>query len=109
DRRPVIAAEVVDLAVERRWVVYLEEELEDVAQRGLLRVEDDLRRFGVCAGLSSVRLRMSPSDQPTRVEITPRRLRSSSCIPQKQPPARTTPPVPAGMARLRRRPGPSRS
>src|SRR3954453_10775573 len=35
-----------------------------------------------------VGLSLSPPVYPTRVEMTPSRLRSSSCTPQKQPPAR---------------------
>src|SRR4051794_29447237 len=47
DLRAVVRAEVVALAVLRRWVVDLEEELEDVRVRDALGVEDDLDRFGV--------------------------------------------------------------
>jgi len=47
DRGAVIGADVVHLPVERRRIVDLEEELEDVAERGLLRVEDDLDRLRV--------------------------------------------------------------
>jgi len=35
-----------------------------------------------------VALGTSPPEYPTRVEITPSRFRSSSCAPQKHPPAR---------------------
>jgi hypothetical protein len=47
DRGAVIGADVVHLAVDRRRIVDLKEELEDVAERGLLRVEDDLDRLRV--------------------------------------------------------------
>ena len=47
DRRAVARAAVVALAVQGRRIVDLEEELEQVAVGGLLRVEDDLDRFGV--------------------------------------------------------------
>src|SRR5262249_23024499 len=47
DRRAVAAADVVALPVLRRRVVDLEEELEQVAERDELGVEDDLDRLGV--------------------------------------------------------------
>ena len=47
DRRAVAGADVVALAVLRRRVVDLEEELEQVAVRDLLGVEDDLDGLGV--------------------------------------------------------------
>src|SRR4051794_34174105 len=49
DRRAVAGADVVALAIPRRRVVDLEEELEDVAVGDLLRVEDDLDRLGMRA------------------------------------------------------------
>ena len=49
DRRPVAGADVVALAVLRRRIVDLEEELEQVAERLPLGVEDDLDRLGVGA------------------------------------------------------------
>src|SRR5262249_16829578 len=42
--------DAVHLAVDRRRIVDLKEELEDVAERGLPRVEDDLDRLRVGAG-----------------------------------------------------------
>jgi hypothetical protein len=47
DRRAVARSDVVALTVHRRRVVDLEEEREDVAVRGLRRVEDDLDSLGV--------------------------------------------------------------
>src|SRR4051794_35208139 len=52
DRRAVARADVVALAIPRRRVVDLEEELEDVAVGDLLGVEDDLDRLGVRAVLA---------------------------------------------------------
>jgi hypothetical protein len=49
DGRPVLRADVVSLAVLRRWIVDLEEELEQVAVGELLRIEVDLGHFGVTA------------------------------------------------------------
>jgi hypothetical protein len=49
DGRPVTGADVVTLAVLRRRVVNLEEELEQVAVRELLGIEVDFDGFGVVA------------------------------------------------------------
>src|SRR6476620_845234 len=51
DRRTVLGADFVHLAVQRRRIMDLEEELKDVAERGLLRVEDDLDGLGVGPGV----------------------------------------------------------
>src|SRR4029453_4657426 len=47
DRRAIARPDVVSLAVQRRRVVDLEEELEQLPVGDPLRVEDDLDRFGV--------------------------------------------------------------
>jgi hypothetical protein len=47
DRRPIARSSVVSLAVQRRRVVDLKEELEQLSIGRLLGVEDDLDRFGV--------------------------------------------------------------
>lgn len=47
DGGPVLRPRVGALGVERRRVVHLVEELEQLAVRDLFRVEDDLRGFGV--------------------------------------------------------------
>ena len=57
DPRAVAHPDVVALTVQRRRVVDLEEELEDVAVRGLLRVEDDLDRLRVRAVVAVRRVR----------------------------------------------------
>src|SRR5581483_7621404 len=49
NRRAIAGAPVVPLAVERGWVVDLEEKLEDVAIGGQLGVKDDFDGFGVGA------------------------------------------------------------
>ena len=88
DRRAVAHADVVPLAVQRRRVVDLEEELEQVAVRGLLGIEDDLDRLGVRPVVAVRRVR----DVAARVADPRRqdagRFRIRSCIPQKHPPAR---------------------
>src|SRR5204863_9965240 len=57
DRRAVARPEVVALPVERRRIVDAEEELEHVAVRGALRVEDDLDRLRMAAMASVRRVR----------------------------------------------------
>ncbi len=66
DRRAVAQADVVPLPVQRRRVVDLEEELEQVAVRGLLRVEDDLDRLGMrpVVAVGRVRRRRRPCSRP---------------------------------------------
>src|SRR4029079_11789103 len=49
DRRAVARADVVALAITRRRIVDLEEELEQVTEADTRRIEDDLDRFGVRA------------------------------------------------------------
>jgi hypothetical protein len=47
DRRSVARADIVPLAVQRRWVMYLEEELEQLSVGSSIRLEGDLDRFGM--------------------------------------------------------------
>jgi hypothetical protein len=54
----------------------------------LLGVEDDLDRLGVRAVVAIGRVGDVAAGVATRVEMTSGRLRSRSCIPQKQSPAR---------------------
>src|SRR5262249_8495797 len=61
DRGAVVGADVVHLAVDRRRIVDLKEELKDVAERGLLRVEDDLDRLRVAAGAGLGRIGNVPA------------------------------------------------
>jgi len=49
NRRPVACTLVVSLPVESRRIVDLEEELKQVAEASLARIEPDLDRFRVCA------------------------------------------------------------
>src|SRR5271169_4332349 len=55
DRRAVRGADVVPLAIERRWVVHAEEIPEQLLVGEYCRVEDYLDRFGV-AGVARVDL-----------------------------------------------------
>jgi hypothetical protein len=71
DRGAIAHAHVVALTVQRRRIVDLEEELEQVSIRGLLGVEDNLDRLGVRPWSRYVALGMSPPVYPTRVESTP--------------------------------------
>src|SRR6185437_16843974 len=54
--RAIALAEIIALTIERRRVVDLEEELEQIAIRRLLRVEGDFDRFGMCAVISVCRV-----------------------------------------------------
>ena len=47
DGRPIARAAIVALAVERRWIMDLEKELQQLAIADGLRVEGDLNSFGV--------------------------------------------------------------
>jgi DNA-binding transcriptional LysR family regulator len=57
DGRPVTGPDVVALPVHRGRIVNLEEELQQVPVRNLLRVEDDLNRLGVTAVVAVGRVR----------------------------------------------------
>ena len=50
DRRAVLRAGVGALAVERRWIVEVEEDVEQFAEREDFRIEGDLHDFGVSGG-----------------------------------------------------------
>ena len=53
DRRTVLRAGIGTLLVQRRGVVRLVEELEELCVRDLGRVKDDLRGFSICVAVSN--------------------------------------------------------
>src|SRR4029453_13068477 len=64
DRRAIARPDVVALTVQRRRIVNLEEELEQVSIRDLLGIEDDLDRLGVRAVVAVRRVRDVPARVP---------------------------------------------
>ncbi len=101
DGRPIARAPVVALAVQRRGIMDLEKEFQQLAIADGLRIEDDLdalRRD--CRGCD--RSRSAPRRRCSRPGLKSRRDSGAcrSCTPQKQPPARTARSVETVMAVL---------
>jgi hypothetical protein len=88
DCRAIARPDVVALTVQRGRVVDLEEELEQLAVRGLLGIEDDLDRLRVPVMFAVGRVRNIAPGVADPGEMTPGRFRKRSSIPQKHPPAR---------------------
>ena len=72
DRGTVLGADAVHLAVDRRRIVDLKEELEDVAEEVRSGSKTISTASAWVPGLASLGLGMSPPVQPARVAITPR-------------------------------------
>ena len=94
----IARAHVVALPVARRRIVDLEEEFEQRPVAGLGRIENDLDRFGMRAVIAVGRVRHVAAAIADAGRDTPGWRRIKSCMPQKQPPARTARSVDAAIA-----------
>ena len=90
DRRAIARPDVVALAIQRRRIVDLEEEVPSRSRYDLLGVEDDLdgSRRGAAWWSRHAAVARSPSRSRPSPIGTPGRFRMRSCMPQKHPPAR---------------------
>jgi hypothetical protein len=89
DRRSIAEPHIIALAIARCRVVDLEEKLEKLAVADLAGIEDDLNGFGVGSMIAVGRIHNVAAGVADAREITPSYRRIRSCMPQKQPPART--------------------